>query len=102
MEPEQKPVRILKPVVLLIVGLLMVGGAYCLTKKQRQGIESEKTKLQQKEFLVTVGFQLLNREEENNRKAMESARQQLAANFSRYHNGVPKFADDLTSLGTRY
>ena len=33
---------------------------------------------------------------------MERARQQLASDFARYRNGVPGFADDLTTWSTQY
>jgi hypothetical protein len=77
----------------------MMGAAWWLME---HGPGKQKVKRQRREFFATNGVQLLNREEQRNREAMERARQQLAHDFARYHNGVPKFADDLTTWSTQY
>ena len=55
-----------------------------------------------KEFFALNVPQLLNNEQERNREAINRARQELQSQFSTYRNGVPQFAEDLTTLGTRY
>ncbi|MGA2862944.1 MAG: hypothetical protein ABSF95_00485 [Verrucomicrobiota bacterium] len=99
MKTGRNTASILKPVLFLIVGLVMVGAAWWLTKLNR---ERQKIKRQRQEFLASQGVELLGVEEKRNREAMDLAQQQLAAHFSRYHSGVPKFAEDLTTWGTRY
>ena len=91
--------RILKPAMFLIFGLILIGVAWWLTKPvdEKQNIQR-----QRHEFFTVTGIQILNQEEERNRAAMERARQQLASNFARYRRGVPEFAEDLTTWGTRY
>jgi len=61
-----------------------------------------KTKQQRQEFFDASVAPLLNQEEQNNREAIERARQLLASDFGRYKNGVPGFIKDLNSWGTQY
>jgi hypothetical protein len=68
----------------------------------RPGTPRRDTARERQDFFATNVVQLLNEEEHRNQEAIDRARLRLASDFARYHRGVPNFADDLTSFGTRY
>jgi hypothetical protein len=98
MKPERKLAGPIKPWLFLILGLAMIGAGWWLAALPK----AQKVKRQRQEFFASQATELLALEEERNRAAMELARGRLAAHFSRYRLGVPRFAQDLTTWGTRY
>ena len=98
MKPERKRAGVLKPWLLLILGLALIGAGWWLAARPND----QKVKRQRQEFFASQGTELLALEEERNRGAMELARGRLAAHFSRYRLGVRRFAADLTTWGARY
>ena len=64
--------------------------------------EQHKIRKQRQEFFAASAIQLLDKEQQRNQEAIDRARDRLDTNFARYRTGVPKFAEDLTSWGTRY
>jgi hypothetical protein len=99
MTSESTRPKLVQPILFLVLGLAMVAAAWLMT---RPNPEKKKIQRQKQEFFAVTGSQLLNQEAQRNREAMERARRQLAANFARYRQGVPNFAEDLTTWSTRY
>jgi hypothetical protein len=99
LKTERNSASILKPVLFLVLGIILMGVAWWSTD---HGSGKQKIKRQRREFFATNGIALSNQEEQRNREAMERARQQLASDFARYHNGAPRFADDLTTWSAQY
>ncbi|MEI6394530.1 MAG: hypothetical protein WCT12_25915 [Verrucomicrobiota bacterium] len=99
MKAEEYSKSITKLALLLILGVIMIGVAWLMT---RPNGDKQKLHRQRQEFFALTGAQLLGQEEQRNRDAIERAKGQLATHVSDYRKGVPKFAEDLTTWGTRY
>ena len=91
---------VVKPVLLLTAGLMLIAAAGWLATQSNP--EKQRVKGQRQVFFASQGVEALNLEERRNREAIDRAQQHMAASFSRYHEGVPRYAAELASLGTRY
>ena len=99
MKTKAQTKSILTPALFLMLGIILIGAAWLMTRPRQDKLN---LKRQRQEFFALNGAQILGQEEQRNRDAMQRAKRQLAAHFAQYRNGVPKFAADLTTWGTRY
>lgn len=110
---------IVKPILALIIGLSMIGVAYWISRHEHVGSalppgppvptpsitakeEQSRRQRQREEFFTNQGTEVLNSEKARNQEAIERAKSKLATSFARYHQGVPRFAEDLSTWGSRY
>ena len=106
-----KPRNTVALALLILLGVAMVATAWWIIRAdadKRNLAEQERIKAQgrikvQREwFFASEVPALLEAEEQRNQEAIARARDLLSSKFAHYKNGVPAFAGDLTTWGSRY
>jgi len=88
----------IKPVVLMLLGLAMVSGAYWMTRENARNKDYHR----RQDFFDKDVRSLLDQEESRNREAIQRAKRKLDLSFDHYRGGVPDYAEALTTWAVKF
>jgi len=107
MNTPTKQGGLLKPALMLVLGLAMIGGAYVLATKSSRDAEAlrqqQEAEMKQRRaaFLASEVPKLLDEEEKRNLAAERRARKLLDEIFRAYEARVPEFVEEMTRFGMK-